>query len=394
MKIMQINCVYNTGSTGKIVHDIHNSLIEQGIESIVCYGRGKKVNEENVYKTSSELLAKFNNVKSRFTGIQYNGSFFATRKLIGIIKKTQPDVVHLHCINGFFVNIYKLVEYLKKNKIKTVLTLHAEFMHTGSCGHAYDCEKWKTGCGKCPQIAEATKSYFSDRTHECWKRMKSAFEGFDGLYITSVSPWLQSRAEQSPIMSQYKHSSILNAIDCNVFKLKDYTDLKAKIGIKDEKIILYVTSGFKSTIKGAKYVFELAERLKNDNIKFIIIGNNDAGSVEMPSNVIDFGRTENQAKLAEFYSVADLSIITSKRETFSMPVAESLCCGTPIVGPESIAIPEYSEFVEYGDMDALEVAVRKWLNAEYDKEKISQKAIQKYNKKRITEEYIEIYNEV
>ena len=112
MKVMQINCVYNTGSTGKIVYDIHNSLKESGIESIICYGRGKKTDETGVYKTSSEFLAKFNNVKSRFTGIQYNGSFFATRKLINIIKKTKPDVGHLHCINGFFVNIYTLVKFL------------------------------------------------------------------------------------------------------------------------------------------------------------------------------------------------------------------------------------------------------------------------------------------
>ena len=112
MKVMQINCVYNTGSTGKIVHDIHTELKKRGIDSIVCYGRGKNITEADVYKTSSEFLAKFNNVKSRFTGMPYNGSFFATNKLFKIIKKEKPDVVHLHCINGYFVNIYRLINFL------------------------------------------------------------------------------------------------------------------------------------------------------------------------------------------------------------------------------------------------------------------------------------------
>ena len=99
MKVMQINCVYNTGSTGKIMYDVHTELKKRGIDSVICYGRGKKTSDENVYKTSGEIIAKFNNIKSRFTGMPYNGSFFATNKLLGIIKKENPDVVHLHCIN-------------------------------------------------------------------------------------------------------------------------------------------------------------------------------------------------------------------------------------------------------------------------------------------------------
>jgi len=200
MKILQVNCVYKRGSTGKIVYDIHRGLQEQDIESIVCYGRGQKVHESNVYKISSEVLAKLNALRARITGLQYNGSSVATNKLINIIKKEKPNIVHLHCINGYFVNIYRLFDFFKNNKIKTVLTLHAEFMYTGNCGYAYECEKWITGCGNCPQLWNATKSYRFDRTHSSWIRMKNAFDGFDTLKIISVSQWLKSRAKQSPIM--------------------------------------------------------------------------------------------------------------------------------------------------------------------------------------------------
>ncbi|MGL5255455.1 MAG: glycosyltransferase family protein [Proteocatella sp.] len=101
MKVLQVNCVYKNGSTGKIIYDTHNELKQRGIQSVVCYGRGQKISEANVYKTSSEIFSKFNALRSRLTGLQYNGSFFATNKLINIIKNEKPDVVHLHCINGW-----------------------------------------------------------------------------------------------------------------------------------------------------------------------------------------------------------------------------------------------------------------------------------------------------
>ena len=126
MKILQVNCVYNNGSTGKIMHDVHMELVSAGHKSVVCYGRGADTSDENVIKLCSELYAKANNLLSRITGILYGGCLLSTSRLISLIKREKPDVVHLHCINGFFVNIYKLVSWLKNNKIKTVVTLHAE----------------------------------------------------------------------------------------------------------------------------------------------------------------------------------------------------------------------------------------------------------------------------
>ena len=184
---MQINCVYNLGSTGKIVYDLHNELKANGIESVVCYGRGKKVKEENVYKTCGELYSKLNNLWSRITGIMYGGCLISTNKLFRIIKKEKPDIVHLHCLNGYFVNIYRLITFLKNNNYKTVLTLHAEFMYTANCGHALECDKWKTGCGKCPRLRSETKSWFIDGTAKSWKKMKRAFQGFDKNIIKIIA---------------------------------------------------------------------------------------------------------------------------------------------------------------------------------------------------------------
>ena len=128
MKILQINCVYDYGSTGKITRDIHKSLQKNGFDSVVLYGRRQKVQEAGVYKTCTEFEAKAWNVLSRLTGQPYAVTPFGTLTLLHRLEREKPDVVHLQCINGYFVDIYRLLNYLKKNHIPTVLTLHAEFM--------------------------------------------------------------------------------------------------------------------------------------------------------------------------------------------------------------------------------------------------------------------------
>jgi len=403
MKILQVNNVYKRGSTGKIVHDIHTFLKQSGIKSIVCYGRGQIEKEANVYKTSSEILAKFNALRSRIIGLQYNGSIVATKKLINIIKMENPDVVHLQCINGYFVNIYKLMEYLKKNKIPTVLTLHAEFMYTGSCGHAYECEKWKTGCGNCPQLWIATKSYWFDRTNIAWWKMKNAFEGFEHLQIVAVSRWLEDRAKKSPIIKGYSTSVIHNGLDTSVFKPIKHLEIIKKLGIKNEKIILHVTPSFtlnEDDIKGGHYIVKLANKLIGENIKIIVVGGRDL-SLELPDNIINIGRVNNQNELAQYYSIAHLTVLTSKRETYSMVCAESLCCGTPVVGfyagaPETITIKEYSEFVEYGDVEKLSTVALRWISVKNEaiSNNLSEIAQEKYSRNKMGMEYFKIYKEL
>ena len=388
MKVIQVNSVYRTGSTGKIVYDIHTELQKHGIESIVCYGRGKKTNEPNVYKTCSEVYSKFNNLLTRFAGLMYGGCIFSTYQLIRIIKKEKPDVVHLHCINGYFVNIYRLITWLKMNQIKTVLTLHAEFMYTGNCGYALDCEKWKTGCGNCSRLKKETKSLFFDRTHTSWQKMKDAFECFnDNLIVASVSPWLMERAEQSPILANKGHVVVLNGIDTNNFHPYDTSELKKKHGITKEKVILHVTANFNpdpNHNKGGYYVLEMAKRMKDQPVRFLVAGYYDSKIIP-PKNLEFLGRIEDQTLLAHYYSMADVTLLTSKKETFSMVCAESLCCGTPVVGfkaggPELISLPQYSEFVEYGNLELLQETMILILTNKNDEHEISNYSSIKYSK--------------
>lgn len=399
MKVLQVNCVYNKGSTGKIVADIHNGLIQRGFESVVCYGRGEKCQLPNVYKVCGEFYSKLQNLRSRITGLMYGGCGISTNNLIKIIKKENPNVVHLHCLNGYFVNIYKIIEWLKNSNIKTVLTLHAEFMHTANCSYAYECDKWKTGCKNCTAYKRETKSLILNRTNASWLKMKKAFDGFNNLTVVSVSPWLMERAKQSPILSDKKHVVVLNGLDNNIFKVYQTEELRNEMGFNDKKIIFHATpklSADPNNIKGGYYVIELAKKLLHKpEYKIIIAGDYDK-KISVPSNVTLLGRISNQVELAKLYSMSDVTILTSKRETFSMIVAESLASGTPVVGfnagaPEQITIEEYSSFVEYGNITMLEEMVIKFANTNFDKNVIANKAKEKYMKERFIEENINLY---
>lgn len=401
MKVLQINVVYQKGSTGKITYDLHKGLLETGAESVVCYGRGELLEEPGVYKTCPEWYSKLNNALSRATGIMYGGCFFSTNRLISIIRNEKPDVVHLQCINGYFVNIYSLVKWLKKNKIKTVLTLHAEFMYTANCGHALECDRWKVGCGRCPRRKEETGSILIDGTSVSWRRMKRAFEGFENdLAVVSVSPWLEDRAKQSPILERMYHCVVYNGVDTQVFHPyggESAAEIKKELNISGERVVFHATAGFsddRNHIKGGYYIIELAKRLPN--VVFVVAGRikND---MKVPENLILLGPILDGQRLAKLYSMADLTVITSKKETFSMVVAESLCCGTPIVGfqagaPETITIPQFSSFSEYGDLDLLEQNVISFL--ELDHVGISRYAAAVYSKENMCKRYIRLYEKL
>lgn len=399
MKVLQVNCVYQKGSTGKIVYDIHRVLQTEQIDSVVCYGRGERI--DGAYKTCSELYSKLNNLLSRFTGLMYGGCRLSTWRLIRVIKKENPDIVHLQCINGYFVNIYRLITWLKKSGIQTVLTLHAEFMHTGNCGHAFECERWKDGCNDCPRWKKETLSLFFNRTHASWEKMRKAFEGFEKLRVVSVSPWLMERAKQSPILAECNHSVILNGIDTAVFAPSDVSELRKKYAHDGKKLIFFATATFTddpSHIKGGYYALKLAERMKDENVHFLVAAGVCDSKIKWHSNMTFLGNIQDQKILAKYYSAADLCLVLSKREAFSMPTSESLCCGTPVVGfeagaPETISIKEYCRFVPYGDLEALHKAVQDSLNEPKSAE-LAKLAEKKYSKEIMAQQYIALYRQM
>lgn len=404
MKILQVNCVFRYGSTGKIVDDIHKCLVDRGYDSVVCYGRRRRIREIGVYKFAPVIESKINSLFLRIgVVLQYGGMYFATQRLKYIIKQEKPDVVHVHCPNGSTVNIYRMFHFLTENKIPTVVTHHAEFFYTGSCGHAYDCLKFSENeCRNCGMPKMATRSVVGNKAHQAWCRMKKAFACFEDtkLIFTAVSPWVKQRSAKSPLVNEFPCEVVLNGVNTNIFCRRcniDKEKYKARGVDFSRKIVFHVTASFtdsESSIKGGRLVIEMARRMPE--VQFVVAALTSRLSGNLPNNFLFWGATKGQEELAELYNLADVTLLTSKRETFSMIVAESLCCGTPVVGfkaggPETIVIDEYGFFVDYGDVDALEEMLSGALNQLFDKNKINSMAVAKYSKQIMTNNYLDIY---
>ena len=388
MKILLIDVNYKSGSTGKIVYDLKQELEKEGHKVLVCYGRGKKIEEKSVIKFAYNIETLIHAFLSRLIGLMGYFSYFSTRRLIKEIEKFKPDVVHIHETHSHFLNHLPLIEYLKKKNIKTVWTFHCEYMYTGNCGYAYDCEKWKTICKNCPDIRRYPKSLFFDFTHKMFLGKKKAFEDFNNLTIVTPSQWLKDRVKKS-FLKNKRIEVIHNGINTEIFKPRDFLHLKKKHNIGNKKVILSVAPDIMSDRKGGKWVVKLAEECLNLDYVFILIGVENVNE-KFPSNVIALGRTENQIELAEYYSLADVFVICSEKETFSMTCAEAISCGTPVIGFKSGA-PETvftdSIFVDYGDIKTLKEKIINNRLAKNNKENY------KYSYKIMAQKYYEIYLE-
>ncbi len=401
MKVLQVNITGKSGSTGKITTDIRNYLLGQGIEALVAYS------VDNIYCKGYYKLAKrweltISRIMVRYGRAPYKGNPFAFGRLVRVIETTHPDIVHLHCINCNCLNIYKLLDYLANKQIPTVVTHHAEFFYTGACPHAYNCTKFiDKQCVGCSHTQYATYNRYLADTHKCWVRMYKAFNQFaeDKLYFVAVSPWVEMRSKMSPIVSRYRCATVYNGLDTSCFYYRSIQEnLHKRIHSEKGNVVLHVSPYFnpvdKYDIKGGYYVVEIAKRMPH--CRFLVVATDYDNIDKIPENIQFWGRVSSQEELACLYSFAKVTLLTSRRETFSMVTAESLCCGTPVVGfeaggPESIAIKEYSSFVEYGNLDALHHVLSDFLSSSFDKQQISHDSKVVYSKEAMGNGYLKIY---
>ncbi|MBX9165082.1 glycosyltransferase [Coprobacillus sp. K06] len=267
--LIDVNCKFS--STGKIVYNLFKGLKEDGREAAICYGRGDEIHEEGIYKFGLDWETNIHAGLTRITG--YNGYFspLSTKRLIAYIEEFQPDVIHIHELHAYFVNIKPLLEYIKKRKIKVVWTFHCEYMYTGKCGHAYSCTNFMHGCGKCPAVHEYPKSLFIDRTKQMFSMKRKAMNGLD-VEIVAPSEWLAKRVKMS-FLQNVKISIIHNGIDTNIFKEQNTKSLRKELKIPSEnQVVLAVAPDIMSESKGGKWVLKLAESMKDKPITFILIG--------------------------------------------------------------------------------------------------------------------------
>lgn len=299
------------------------------------------------------------------------GSWRATIKLLNIIQRFNPDVVHLRNLHGNFVNIPMLLRYLGKNDIPTVVQTDDCFWFTGGCMHftVNGCEAWKKDCQNCQYLKRGKNFLLSNRAAAIHKRKVELFSTIPRLAAIGVSKWTK---EQIRLSAVFRNATIIdyvyNWINLDVFCPKGLeVDKKTRetIGLRDEQTMVLGVASKWGLNKGL-HQYILLSRLLPTTTRIFLVGDIDS-EITLPENIIALGSTESTEQLANLYSAADVFVHLSLEETFGKVTAEALSCGTPAIVYDSTASPELVDektgsVVKPGDLETVAYSINNWEN--------------------------------
>jgi len=249
-----------------------------------------------------------------------------------------PDIVHAHNLHGGFFDLRFLPEL--SHRVPLVLTLHDAWLLSGHCAHSFDCDRWLTGCGQCPDLTiypeiqrDATRGNFA-RKRDIYRRSR--------LHVAAPSQWLMDKATRSILADGIAEARVIpNGIDLGVFQRGNKEEARAALALPMDATVLLTTAFFFSTNRWKDFATLRAavERLPSE---VILLALGESG----PSEIL--GRAEvrmmpfeaDPSLVARYYQAADLYVHAAKADTFPTTVLEALACGTPVVASAVGGIPE------------------------------------------------------
>ena len=284
-------------------------------------------------------LISWNKLMNWYDGGEDCFGFGIERLLRNLPEK--PDIIHCHNLHGGYFKLESLVKLSKEYPV--ILNLRDEWLLTGHCSYSFNCKKWKSGCGNCPDLS-IYPAMRKDRTNENWKIKKKIYEN-SKLYVVGNSKWTTNQAKQS-MLKAVDYTVIENGIDKKKFNPGDRTAARKAIGFHEKEIIIMFAANnikknrFKDYFTMEKAISEVAERF-NKSITFVCVGQQcDTKEIADNSKIIFTGYVDNIKKMVDYYRAADLYIHAAKAEASGKTITEALSCGTPVVATDIGGIPE------------------------------------------------------
>ena len=398
MRVLMINSFFSVGGPPRIMNGIYDTLKENGHECKIAAAREKEYAPKDSIKIGNKLTVYKNAILSRLFDSEGFCAKSETKKLVEQIEEYKPDIIHIHNLHGYYINIEILFDYLKSANIPVVWTLHDCWVFTGHCPH-FDfvgCSQWKSGeCRKCIQKAIYPKCIGFSNSHKNYKRKKKAFTGINNMISVSVSHWLKSTISKS-FLKDYQCEVIYNGVNLECFK-PTKSDFRKKYGLENKSLLLGVAQHWELR-KGFDDFIELAKRLDSE-YAVVLIGISDEQKKQLPDNVIAIDSTNSAEELAEIYTAADLFLNLSVEETFGLVTVEALACGTPVLVYNKTASPELIDescgmvVKKENGIDALYDAVcqKLWKNLSPD-DCVSR--AEKFDKNKKYIEYVRLYEKI
>lgn len=393
MKVLQINSFFSVGGPPRIMNGIYDTLKENGIECKIAASREKLYALEDSYQVCSDKNVKINALKARLFDNEGFNAKKDTQKLVEYIKQYDPDIIHLHNLHGYCINLEVLFGYLKSCQKPVVWTLHDCWAFTGHCAHfdLIGCSKWKEQCSTCSQTKEYPASFFHDRSEKNYKEKKAAYSGMKNLTLVTPSKWLASFLPDS-ILKEHAVKVIHNGIDLKRFSCRK-SDILEKNGLAGKRIVLGVAQNWAER-KGLEDFVKLASLL-SDEYKVVLIGLTEEQKKALPKEVFGLTRTENVEELQKWYSAAEVFVNFTYQDNFPTVNIEALACGTPVLtyktGGSVEAVCEGCGWVvAQGNVKAAKKVIEEMGEKEQYREACLQRA-QKFDRKERYLEYIELY---
>jgi glycosyltransferase involved in cell wall biosynthesis len=296
---------------------------------------------------------------------------FAMPASAGLLTKLPsiPDVVHGHNLHGGYFDLRQLPSI--SARVPVVITLHDMWLFTGHCAYSLGCDRWSTGCGRCPDL-DIYAPIRRDATAFNLKRKREICSS-SRICIATPSRWLMEKVERSMIATGLVERRVIpNGVDLESFFPGSRADARRRLGIEGpSRVLLYVAKSvvagdkFKdyATIEGA--VAHITHGHAHSDVQLLVVGSHRAGR-EGRTVFVPF--TRDRRELGDYYRAADVFLHAAREDNFPNTVLESLACGTPVVATRVGGVAEQIDegltgiTVSAGDSAAMAAEVSKLLD--------------------------------
>lgn len=364
MRVLFINSVCGFGSTGRICTDLAQQLEAEGNEVKIAYGRRAAVPEQYqkyAVRIGSELDCKIHGLQTRLLDAHGFGSKKATRKFLQWAEEFRPDLLWLHNLHGYYINVEMLFAWIKKHpEMQVKWTLHDCWAFTGHCSYFSfaQCDRWKTRCAHCPQRRRYPASLLKDSSRANFDRKRAAFTGVRHLTLITPSQWLADLVQQS-FLKEYPVEVRHNTIDETVFRSTP-SDFRQKHGLQDKIVVLGVANVWEER-KGLQDFFKLAQML-DDGYVIVLVGLNEKQRQQLPKNILGITRTNSAQELAAIYTAADVFVNPTYEDNYPTVNLEAQACGTKVIsydtgGCRETIYTQNAKLVQAGNVQSLFEAI-------------------------------------
>lgn len=350
MKIVHIGTADNSGGAARASFQLHEALLRLGHESWMLVGQKFEQRPEiERIGFSRSLHGRILNrlvleLETR-TGlqnlIQPKRYAFLSHPLV-----RDADILHLHNLHGNFFSHTILPRLSKIAPI--VWTLHDTWALTGHCSYNYDCGRWETRCGKCPNLDEYPGIKL-DTTAFLWRVKERVYRRTD-MHIAAPSKWLADMARRSPLLRGFEVHHIPYGIDTETFYPVDRPVARQGLRIPPDVHVVMIIALPGARRKGVDYFLAALHKLPQDLRPWILVvgGRGVLNGVPPGICVREVGFVDSTEFMNLCYSSADVFVLPTLADNLPLTLLEALAAGTPSVAFDTGGVPDIISHMETG----------------------------------------------